>query len=1188
MLLIWAALPAWSQDLLIDGDTVELSGVQAYDTVRIVNGGVLQVEPYDGSAGSGTLELVADLVFVDSTSRIDGRGAGYTGVNNGAGSGPGGGGTNAAAGGGGGHGGTGAVGNDGQCLAVAGNAGAAHGTLDALSEPGSAGGAPGGSSVAGGSGGGSVLIEARIVDIRGRIDVDGLDGPVSAGGEGAGGGAGGGVTVFADALYCEGVISARGGDGGIGTASFGGGGGGGRIEQWSDRAHQPCAAVVNPGRSGCGPLAGAGQDDAVAESDYDADGTSADAGDCDSADPDINPSALEVCDGLDNDCDGTVDDGSVCAGCTLRAPFDRVYQYCSTPVSWTAAAAACDAMGYTLADVEEGIENGNLGANGDSAGVSEFWIGYSDQAVEGTFVWESGADYSYTNWQGGSPSSQDCTIFRNNNRWETVACTTSSPYACESCDNARYYTDADGDGYGDRGGEVWTCHPGADELADGTDCDDDSAAHTPGGTTDPCNGYDDDCDGDIDEGCTCSPRLRDGHDYLLCSSTATFDNARSFCERNGMSLVTIDDATENAWLDGEVDGVSTQTWYTGLVDLDGDYAWLFGGTDYTSYAASEPDGLPAGAACTVLNATGAGAGQWRDDSCDTLRRWVCEEMVGCTPTVWYLDSDGDGYGDLGQARGACSQPAGYVDDSSDCDDDSAAVRPGGTEITADGIDQDCSGGDRCYRDSDGDGYGTTATVDTSTDLDCNDAGESDRTDDCNDAGPAIHPDATETCGDGIDSDCDGEGEPEDDEDNDGLTWNQEGPLGGSDCTNDSDGDGIIDLTEYQVDAADDRDSDGDGIYDLADPDDDDDLIPSLIEGIGHGEVSTECANADDGIPNYLDTDSDGDGILDIDEGYGDLDADGFPDFLDCTDECASDDDGDGLEVCDETALGLDPQSPDSDGDGAPDGFELGSVASPLDTDGDGTIDPIDPDDDDDLVPTLLEDTDGDGDPTLDDTDGDDLPDMRDPDDDGDGVDTLLEDRDGDGDPTNDDTDGDATPDYLDAQDQDGPLGDLDGDTLPNHLEADIGSDPMDFDTDGDGLDDNVEVGDPLSPTDSDGDGIPDLLDPDDDNDTLPTVEEGLVDVDGDGIPNYLDEDSDGDGVLDGIDGLSDSDCDGLKDAWDAHPDDLCDGDKADGRRVYEGQGGCSCDSGSVRLPGALSLALLGLLRRPRLLRRSRA
>ncbi|MEQ1569239.1 MAG: hypothetical protein ABMA64_26620, partial [Myxococcota bacterium] len=75
----WFGL-AHAQDLVIDGAVTELSGVVAFDSVRVLNGGVLRVTPYDGTAGTGSLELYADSVWVDATSAIDAVGAGYTGA----------------------------------------------------------------------------------------------------------------------------------------------------------------------------------------------------------------------------------------------------------------------------------------------------------------------------------------------------------------------------------------------------------------------------------------------------------------------------------------------------------------------------------------------------------------------------------------------------------------------------------------------------------------------------------------------------------------------------------------------------------------------------------------------------------------------------------------------------------------------------------------------------------------------------------------------------------------------------------------------------------------------------------------------------------------------------------------------------------------------------------------------------
>lgn len=177
----------------------------------------------------------------------------------------------------------------------------------------------------------------------------------------------------------------------------------------------------------------------------------------------------------------------------------------------------------------------------------------------------------------------------------------------------------------------------------------------------------------------------------------------------------------------------------------------------------------------------------------------------------------------------------------------------------------------------------------------------------------------------------------------------------------------------QVTISVDTDSDGDGVSDSSDVDDDNDGIPDIIEGRGDSDA--------DGVPNHQDLDSDNDGIPDVVEAGGvsgsdgrleggeDLDQDGWNDFAQSNMHPERDSDGDGI---------LDFLDLDSDNDGMPDVVEQGQpdvaprdgrMDNFRDADGDGLHDPntsnmlaLDTDDDSEAN---IRDLDSDDDGTLD-------------------------------------------------------------------------------------------------------------------------------------------------------------------------------------------------------------------------------
>ncbi len=181
--------------------------------------------------------------------------------------------------------------------------------------------------------------------------------------------------------------------------------------------------------------------------------------------------------------------------------------------------------------------------------------------------------------------------------------------------------DRDGDGYtvadGDCNDNLGWVHPGAEEL---------------------CNGQDDDCDDEIDEGAA---------DYLLWP-----------------------DADGDGW-GANTDPVETCTWAPGL-------SWETGDCDDTDpaihpYAFDDCDGV--------------------DDDCDGV-------VDNDTDTA-LTDEDGDGwYGTWFEASVCDELPEGaewYDDvwDRTDCDDTNALANPDQEEICFDGFDNDCNGYETC-------------------------------------------------------------------------------------------------------------------------------------------------------------------------------------------------------------------------------------------------------------------------------------------------------------------------------------------------------------------------------------------------------------------------------------------------------------------------------------------------------------
>lgn len=216
-------------------------------------------------------------------------------------------------------------------------------------------------------------------------------------------------------------------------------------------------------------------------------------------------------------------------------------------------------------------------------------------------------------------------------------------------------------------------------------------------------------------------------------------------------------------VDQDCDGVidedaAATTWYG---DADGDGAGD-AETTLTSCAAPEgyvatPDDCDPGDGKVYPGAPELCDGI--DQDCDG--DWLDVTESGGEQT-WHLDADADGWGVTSTTVESCFPPEGYVTRQGDCDDADPAVNPGAPEVCDDAdLDENCNGvaddddwaaGTTAgWTDQDGDGWGTTLV------WRCDpDPAVADQEGDCDDTDATVSPGAEDTCGDGLDQDCDGE------------------------------------------------------------------------------------------------------------------------------------------------------------------------------------------------------------------------------------------------------------------------------------------------------------------------------------------------------------------------------------------------------------------------------------------------
>ncbi|MFH1469780.1 MAG: putative metal-binding motif-containing protein [Pseudomonadota bacterium] len=327
--------------------------------------------------------------------------------------------------------------------------------------------------------------------------------------------------------------------------------------------------------------------------------------------------------------------------------------------------------------------------------------------------------------------------------------------ACEKDTDTGEYPDADSDGFNSL-----------------EDCNDRDPLIYPG-SMETCDGRDEDCDGEIDEGVTVTlyrdQDLDGWGDPTLestgCPGTGGYATEGTDCDDDNDSIhpeaEELCDGVDND-CDGTVDNdVEYDTWYPDE-DLDG-----YGDESGAEETCVQPGGyIATGGDCDDtddrINPGMDERCNGVDDDCDG----DVDENDAVDALTLYPDADGDGYGDAADAGiTGCAHPSGYIVDHTDCDDTQAAINPGAQEVCdAADTDEDCdgladdaddsaatAGMSLWHPDVDSDGFGATDTTVQACDAP---AGHILDDQDCDDSDGTVNPSAAEACN-AVDDDCDG-------------------------------------------------------------------------------------------------------------------------------------------------------------------------------------------------------------------------------------------------------------------------------------------------------------------------------------------------------------------------------------------------------------------------------------------------
>jgi hypothetical protein len=354
---------------------------------------------------------------------------------------------------------------------------------------------------------------------------------------------------------------------------------------------------------------------------------------------------------------------------------------CTNSATATVTVNALPTATITPATTTTFCQGGSVVLNANTgAGLSYQWFNNATAIAGAT-------NSSYTATMSGS-----YTVVVTN---ASTCSSTSTAVVVTTIANVDYFADADGDGFGDVTTLISTCVQPQGYVTSSSDCNDNNAAIFPG-AQEICNDIDDDCNQLIDDGLVFTTYYADvdgdsfgdlNNPLDACSVPNGYVTNNTDCNDNNVNQ----NAASAEICNGEDD------------DCDGTIDNGITFLDY--YADADGDGFGAGdviSSCSDLGAGYVSNNTDCDDSnsntnpsateiCNTIDDNCDGQIDEGVQTVYFIDNDGDTYGNPSVSILACTQPIGYTPDDSDCNDNNASINPGAEDIAGNGIDENCDG-----------------------------------------------------------------------------------------------------------------------------------------------------------------------------------------------------------------------------------------------------------------------------------------------------------------------------------------------------------------------------------------------------------------------------------------------------------------------------------------------------------------